>query len=391
MSSPLESDSGVSFHAPPARAGAPSQAERPSVTTTTAGPTNGCVPAGEGSNGPEARGPGLVTNSSLRTFARCAREYLHHNEQGYEPNGERAAALRFGTMVHAGLEAWWLAPPGEGRLAAAFAAIQPEPGVEADPFDLVRVEELLRGYDARWGAEQIETLAVEAEFVTDLRNPETGAASRTFRLGGKLDGIARLDDGRVVIVEHKTTSEQIGAGSTYWQRLVIDPQVSTYFVGARALGFDVAACLYDVIGKPGIRPAKATPVESRKFTKDGRLYAAQREADETPEDFRVRYRAAIEADPSQVYQRGEVVRLEDEERDAAFDAWQRAAQIRDARRTGCWPRNPDACVRYGRTCDFWAVCTRTGLIDDPALFRRADRAHRELSLSTTNPVNGATP
>jgi hypothetical protein len=33
--------------------------------------------------------------------------------------------LRFGTLIHKGLEAWWKAPPAE-RLEAALAAIQPK-------------------------------------------------------------------------------------------------------------------------------------------------------------------------------------------------------------------------------------------------------------------------
>jgi hypothetical protein len=47
----------------------------------------------------------------------------------------------------------------------------------------------------------------------------------------------------------------------------MDGQVSTYFDGAASLGLDVAGCIYDVIGKPGIRPLQATPVEARKYTK----------------------------------------------------------------------------------------------------------------------------
>lgn len=387
----LESGHGVAHNLTPASTGALPRAERPAAVNRQ--DITDTVPSGEvettAARGADATLP-LLTNSSVRTFRRCARLYKLRYEDGYEPVGEKAAALRFGTLIHVGLEAWWMAAPGE-RLAAAIAAIQPEPGVEVDPFDQVRAEELLAGYDARWGGERLEAVTVEAEFTTALRNPETGAASRTWSLAGKVDGLVReLDTGRLMLLEHKTTSEPIGAGSDYWKRLVIDPQVSTYFVGARALGYDVSGCIYDVLAKPAIRPLKATPLEARKFTKDGRLYAAQREADETPDEFRARFRAAIAADPSQVYQRGEVVRLEDEERDAAFDVWQAGREIRDAQVANRWPRNPDACVRFGRTCDFFAACSRTADVTDPTLFRRADRAHRELSLSATN-HNGAAP
>jgi hypothetical protein len=40
----------------------------------------------------------------------------------------------------------------------------------------------------------------------------------------------------VLVVEHKTSSEDVTPGSFYWSRLRMDGQVSVYFDGARALG-----------------------------------------------------------------------------------------------------------------------------------------------------------
>jgi hypothetical protein len=97
---------------------------------------------------------------------------------------------------------------------------------------------MLRGYDARWLEDTVlyDVLAVEEEFSTPLVNPETGSASRTWTLGGKVDAIVREKaTGRVLLVEHKTTSEAIGPGSEYWRRLRIDAQVSIYFDGAAAI------------------------------------------------------------------------------------------------------------------------------------------------------------
>lgn len=183
----------------------------------------------------------------------------------------------------------------------------------------------------------------------------------------------------VFIVEHKTTSEDISPGADYWKRLRLDTQVSTYHVGARALGFMPDECLYDVVRKPQIRPLKATPEESRKYTKDGRLYAAQRAADETSEEFRIRLRENIAESPDKYYGRGHIPRLEEDERDAAYDAWQTAKNIREAELSSRWPRNPDACVRFGRTCDFFPVCTRESSVMDGTRFVKKADAHVELS------------
>jgi hypothetical protein len=320
----------------------------------------------------------LLTTSRMRAYQACPRLHQYEYELGYRLAVE-AEELRFGTLWHEGQAAWWLAD--SARLEAGIDAIRRN---SAYQFDAVKAEELLLGYDAMWSGEALTVLAVEVEFACDLRNPETGAASRTFKLGGKLDGVTLDAAERALIVEHKTTSKDIADGSEYWRRLQLDSQVSTYYEGARALGHEPQGCIYDVVHKPTIRPYQATPVELRKYTKATKdkpsaLYANQHEADETPEDFRVRLRQSIVEEPGRYYRRGIVVRLEEDERDAAFDRWQTAAAIREARRAGRWPRNPDACDRWGRTCPYFDVCTRTASLDDPLRFRRAERTHEELS------------
>lgn len=318
----------------------------------------------------------VLTNSQMKTLRRCYRETQFAYELGYRSVSE-AAVLKFGTLVHLALEAWWRAAQSSGdRLAAALAAL----GGESDPFEYVKAFEMMLGYHARWADEPLDVIAVEQEFRAPLMNPETESPSRTFQLGGKLDVIVRDQrDGRVYKVEHKTSSTDIGLGSTYWKRLTLDPQISTYYAGARELGFDVAGCIYDVLGKPAIRPLKATPEDARKYTKAGALYANQRDQDETPEEYGARVRAAIYEAPDKFYQRGTVVRLESEERDAAFDRWQIAKMYREAQLTNRWPRNPDSCERYGRLCPYFDVCTGTASLDDTTMFRHVDNVHEELT------------
>ncbi len=317
----------------------------------------------------------VLTNSAMRVFRRCAREYSYAYEHGYRPLAESDETLRFGTLMHSALEAWWLA--GEGRqLDAAIEALRP---LAADEYDLVRAGVLMQGYDARWASEQLDVIAVERQFRAPLVNPETGAASRTFELAGKLDAIVRDQrDGLVKLVEHKTTARDIGVGSLYWKQLTLDAQVSLYFAGAKASGHEIAECIYDVIGKPALRPHKATPEESRKYTKDGRLYANQRAVDETPDEFRARLTAHVAKNPDRYYQRGTVVRLEQEELDAAYDTWSIARLIREAQLADRWPRNVDACERFGRMCAYWPVCSGEASIDDETRYARIDNVHVEL-------------
>ena len=177
-----------------------------------------------------------------------------------------------------------------------------------------------------------------------------------------------------LVVEHKTTSSDITPGSTYWRKLTLDTQVSQYLGATEG----VEGMLYDVIRKPGIKPFKATPEADRKYTKAGTLYAAQRERDETPEEFSVRLRADISEGPNKYYARGIIVRLPSERTEAARDTWLVAGSIRESMRLDAWPRNPGSCDAYGRTCDYWAVCAGETTIQDDTRFRTAETPHEEL-------------
>jgi hypothetical protein len=329
---------------------------------------------------PARRHLALLTNSELQTFRRCWLEHYFAFVQAMRPLGGDPEALVFGSLFHVGLGAWWLAyqHPGE-QLDAALEAMRP---LAEDEFDYARAGTLMRGYDARWcEAEDVEVLSVEQQFVTPLINPLTGAASRTYQLAGKLDALVlNRADGLVYIVEHKTSGQDIGPGSQYWERLRIDSQISTYFAGARALGYEPAGCLYDVIGKPKHAPLKATPEDKRTYTKQGRLYAAQRAEDETAPEYALRLAEVLCADPGRYYRRGFVVRLAEEEREAAFDAWQTARLMREARATGIYPRNVSSCERYGRMCSYFGVCTKQASLEDASLFEHVDNVHPELSL-----------
>lgn len=272
-----------------------------------------------------------------------------------------------------------------------------------DPYELARAEEMLRGYSARWFSKPMEVLAVEVEFDGPLLNPETGCASKTFRLGGKMDALVRLlPDRRVAVVEHKSSSEDISRGSWYWKRLRLNPQLPTYLLGARALGYEPDEILFDVLGKPGQRPSNVPVLDAegcrqvfdkegqRVRTKDGKKWRETVDSSlgytmlhrpETPDEYRIRVRDAICADPDKFFVRGTVVRLQNEEREAAFDSWQTAHNIRESRRLGHHPRNPDSCMRYGAPCAMFDVCTGETTTEDASRYRLTSNMHEELSLS----------
>lgn len=189
----------------------------------------------------------------------------------------------------------------------------------------------------------------------------------------------------LLIGERKTTKQDIDPGSDYWPRLTLDPQVSCYLDWARGIGIHADGVLYDVLRVPNLKPLQATPPEARKYTKKtGELYANQRETDETPEEYGARCLAAISENPEKYYQRRVLVRFDKELQAAQFDNWHTASSMRESRRLNVYPRNPDNCKQYNRTCDYFSVCSGTADIDDPLLFERRAKLHEELDNPAEN-------
>lgn len=332
----------------------------------------------------------LLTSSRMRAFRECARKHDLLYVRGYRP-ARVGEALRFGTLVHLALEAYWNAIKAWQEdstilesLAdvAAFAAI--EGSKDSDAFEKVRAMEMVRAYCGRWKLHDemaYDVLAVEIRFDAPLLNPDTMAPSRTWRLAGKIDVILeRRSDGRVLVMDHKTTQDEIeGDDAVFWTKLVMDSQASQYAVGAEALGHNVDELLWDVLKKPSQRPLLATPVESRKYTKEGALYASQRALDETVDEYGIRLRAIMAETPGRYLARKEIPRSSSQLLDFLFDAWSQANTMRESARLGRAPRNPDACHRMG-VCPMWDLCsTGADPADYPALYIHVDDVHPELS------------
>jgi len=285
----------------------------------------------------------IVTNSSLSTFRACPRLYQLKYVDGYRPveNGED---LELGTAMHYALESWWT--DGDYDWAAARLA------EKLTGLQLGKALTLMAGYHHRWLEDRAlyEVIGLEVPF--SFRMP----GMHGVRAAGKIDGIVRrLSDDTIWIVEHKTTSSELAPGSTYWQRLGMDSQISMYFDGAKSLGHDIAGCLYDVIGKPKLR---------------GRQ-------NETPEQLGARVAEEIIAAPERYYQRSEIVRFEQELDESRADVIQTTRLLR----SGHKPRNVDSCLKYGnaKPCVFIEVCSGTASLDDSSRFRHTDNVHPELT------------
>lgn len=384
----------------------------------------------------------LLTNSRIAKFRGCPRSHYLAYTLGYRAvrsalplrfgtAGHRALEAYWrARMVHGSTRDQWI--------DAALASLRSNPE-ELVPHDHAKLRAMVLGYFATWSAWDLEVLGVEVEFTSPLLNPETGGRSQTYDLAGKMDALVRSRrTNAIAIVEHKFTSSSAEVGSAYRERLAIDSQIDQYFAGAHALGHEAQYVLYDVLTKPALRPLAATPLDKRVLVREkvrlekpkvgkyarppsladeskddyaarcvaargayalrksealaahatrvkeaaslapSRLKKGQRAEDETPDEYEARLIEAIQKDPSRYYQVVRVPRLEEREREHAFDVWQIGRSIADAERMNRHPRNADACFRYGAPCEFWSVCTNAASIDDPYRYRKASSVHEEL-------------
>ena len=152
----------------------------------------------------------------------------------------------------------------------------------------------------------------------------------------------------------------------------MDTQVSGYILAAQSMFPDeyIAGCIYDVLRKPDVRPKKATPPEKRRYRKRDAvqiaagmvedaaelLYKNQRLHDETYVEFGNRVAEKIMTSDKVQFRRTRVARTQSDLFDHMQDIKEIAQLIQYCETQGHSPRNPDACHKWGRPCEFYEHC-----------------------------------
>lgn len=310
--------------------------------------------------------PLVVSKSSIETFQRCRREYRNVYILGRVPK-EKSDALLFGSLWDAGMKAWWGCDGMPVERLNAGAVAMKSTRLEVDEFEIAKACQLLVGYTARWGSEGYDTVKAGLSFSVQIH----GAT-----LIGEIDSVAKRN-GETFLVEHKTTSSDLSGGSSYWRHISsLDSQVSIYNIAAEEMGLGAnLKMVYDVTRKPTMQPLKATPEESRKYTKPTkaepvpRLYANMREEDETVEEYSERLAADIASKPEFYYGRATILRLEKEIREASEDIEGALGELWYSTTKDSWPRATGSCKRYGRYCEYHDVCSGIASLDDDTRFQ----------------------
>lgn len=306
-----------------------------------------------------------LTNSQMSCAKTCLRKHQLTYVLGIRRDND-AAPLRMGSAFHLGLDLKSKGKTADESIIGAVAIYDAKaPGSMADDWytdwlvEREIVARLLSGYFWRWSEmdAQMEVIASELSLGMPITDPDTGRESDRFEYAGKLDKIVRLPDGRMAVMEHKTTGSDLDAQSDYWKRLRIDSQISNYVLAAKHCGYAVETVLYDVVRKPTIRLKKT----------------------ETVAEYGERLGADMAARPDHYFARREIPRLAMDLADAQSDTWATSELLAWCDGHGHWPRNTGACVGFGR-CPMFDLCTNNF---DPASplppgYMRVADAHQEL-------------
>lgn len=347
-----------------------------------------------------------LTYSRTDCFKTCRRKHQFAYEHAIRPR-EDARALRMGSIWHDSLEAISKGASFNDAIGMIRERYQELPD-DYDPQDWLyeceTIERLLCGYVWRWSQHQLDYVEKELSFELPLLNPATGAASREWTWNGKIDGIIRLDDGRMAVVEHKLLSEELDDYSPLWKRLRVDHQISLYVVAARRLGYPADAVLYDVTRKPTIKPTGVPMTDehgmkvvmdangTRIFNKNGEPRQtgsvengwAVLQRPMTPEEWGVKLTADIANRPDFYFARREIPRLDQDLDEAMVELWDIQKTMRDAQVNNRHYRtcNKNTCA----FCPYFDLCT-TGYdlkYPLPESFVKVDDIHPELRIRNGN-------
>ncbi len=418
-----------------------------------------------------AAGRDVYTQSRLRSFRKCPRHHYLAYEVGLR-EAETKKALRMGSAFHAGQEELGKISAGstaEERQALVQAAIvsciqsyegDPPGSVTQNEWDVERetVGRLLYAYAWRYAEDPIEIVAAEQVFKHPIKNVITGDLVYRMMGGGgppermmlyrsgMIDKIGKLQDGRIALIEHKTTGDSIKPDSDYWRRAKLSGQVTFYYLAALDSPDlpDPQLIIYDVIRKPAIEPKKLTLADHRNFLglayRKGKKTIVQPEEDKLHkycgEEFKVEIHGAIDNEnpdktkiegvtvdgaqaemqksgnnvviietptmygarlikdifdrPEMYFAREELPRLQGDLEECQADIHGAVEMIDFCRRTGQWPKNDDACINPYR-CEFMSVCSNNTQITVggkvPSGYQVIDYIHPELEHEREEPVD----
>jgi hypothetical protein len=292
----------------------------------------------------------------------------------------RDGNLHFGSLIHECLQ-FWHQRRELGRVLDLIGTLCPNRLYdEGQRRDWHLATAMMKAYAARYAAEEFEVVALEKTFQGPIINPATGAASRSFVLAGKVDGIVRIGSD-YFLLEHKTAAQ---LDADYLERLWTDFQITIYaYYVEQTLGIPITGILYNILVKAKLQQSKGETEEEYEArraellakSKTGKT-SAKRKLPETDEEFQERL-AEKYTDPAMLHR--EMLYLSRDRFDILrSELWELTQAFLDARRRGIFYQNTGFCFNYHRPCAYFALCRSNGNPNVIENFYQRAAPHEEL-------------
>jgi hypothetical protein len=305
--------------------------------------------------------PMTTTYSMWALFRNCRKAVDWRYLQQLVPL-QRDRNLHFGSIIHECLQAWHQRRDLDEVLAVVNRLCSNRLQDENQRRDWHLATAIMRAYAGRYGTDDFEIIALEKNFEGPIVNPATGAASRSFVLAGKVDGIVRIGT-EYFILEHKTASQVDG---DYLEKLWTDFQITIYaHYIEQTMGIPITGILYNVLVKAKLQQGKGETEEEFQErraellakSKTGKT-TAKRKLPESDEDFQQRL-AEKYADPEMFHR--EMLYLSRDRFDVLrAELWELTQAFLEAKRRGIFYQNTAFCFNYQRPCAYFPLCRSNG-------------------------------
>ncbi len=304
----------------------------------------------------------LVSTYSMWSLFRNCRKAVELRYLQHLVPLERDRNLHFGSIIHECLQAWHQRRDLEEVLTLIDRLCTERSQDETQRRDWHLATAMTKAYARHYASDDFEIVALEKNFAGPIVNPATGAASRSFVLAGKVDGIVRIG-GDYFILEHKTAGQVDG---DYLEKLWTDFQITIYaHYIEQTMGIPITGILYNVLVKAKLQQGKGETEEEYQArraellakSKTGKT-TAKRKLPESDEEFQQRLTEKY-ADPEMFHR--EMLYLSRERFDVLrSELWELTQAFLDARRRGVFYQNTAFCFNYQRPCAYFPLCRSNG-------------------------------
>jgi len=323
--------------------------------------------------------PMVSTYSMWSLFRNCRKAVEWRHLRELVPL-ERDWNLHFGSLIHECLQSWHLRRDLSEVLTRIDRLCPRRLQDEGERRDWHLATAMMKGYAASYPSEGFEVIGLEKAFQGPIINPATGAASRSFVLAGKVDGVVRIGSDHFLL-ENKTASQ---LDADYLERLWTDFQITLYaYYVEQALGIPITGVIYNILVKARLQQGKGETEEEFQArrsellakSKTGKT-TAKRKLPEADEEFQQRLEEKY-AEPGMFHR--EMLYLSRDRFDILrSELWELTQAFLDARRRGVFYQNTSFCFNYHRPCAYFALCRSNGNPNVVENFYQRAAPHEEL-------------